>query len=88
MNCAQVESIRKLVQATLAELGMPDANWSLVNETILVRDRHFAGRRFGFAGIRAVWLADQGIVEFYDENDDLLRVVTVSPDPAGGEEAA
>jgi hypothetical protein len=86
MNLAQIETVRKVVLDTLAELGMPDANWSLVNETILVRDRRYAGRRFGFEGIQAVWLASQGSIEFYAEDDQLLK--TVSLTQPGGEEAA
>ncbi|MHB1037118.1 MAG: hypothetical protein ACYC35_20760 [Pirellulales bacterium] len=77
MDNARIEAIRQVVVSTLSELGMPEADWSLVNETILLRDRHLAGRRFEWQGVRVVWLAEQGIVKFYGETGELLKSVVL-----------
>jgi hypothetical protein len=35
------------------------------------------GREFRFEGVRAVWIANQGQIKFYDDEGDLLRVLDV-----------
>jgi hypothetical protein len=77
-----IESIRRLVLATLAELGMPDANWSLVKETVLRRDRSHTGRRFAYAGVRAVWFPEANVVDFFAEDGTFLKTVPLAgPQP-------
>jgi hypothetical protein len=87
-SAAQIERIRELVVATLADLGMADDNWSLVTETIMLHDRNYAGRKFGLEGVRAVWLADENVVKFYDDDGKLLTMVAIQNPLSGGQNAA
>jgi hypothetical protein len=74
---AQLEILREIVLRTLAELGIPDADWSLVSQTSLLRDAEHPGRRFQFDGIRAIWFSDRSEIDFFAEDGRLLTSVTV-----------
>jgi hypothetical protein len=67
------ESIRDLVRRTLNELGLADA--APIGESFLTYAGYYVGREFKFAGIRAVWMASQGRIKFYDDDGQVLRVV-------------
>lgn len=77
MDQVQLQILREIVLRTLAELGVPDADWSLVDQVMLQRDAKHFGRRFEFQGIRAVWFADRGMVDFFDEKGHLLTTMSV-----------
>jgi len=76
-SSVQLETLREVVLRTLAELGMPNADWSLVDQFVLQRDQKSLGRRFQFRGIRAVWFPDRGAIDFFDELGRLLTTAIV-----------
>jgi hypothetical protein len=43
---------------------------------------YYVGREFRFAGVRAVWVAGQGQIKFYDDERGLLRSVSIEQAPA------
>lgn len=57
------DCLRKLVVEVLTQLGITDAEKCC--EAILVRAGFYAGREFKANDIRAIWLVDQDIVQFY-----------------------
>jgi len=73
----QIDHIRQCVLATLSDLGIPDADWTLVKGRRLPRDRAYAVRSYPVKGIRAVWMADENLIEFYTEDGRLLKKVEV-----------
>jgi hypothetical protein len=81
MDQAQLQVLHDIVLHTLAELGMPDADWSLVDQFVLQRDQKHFGRRFEFQGIRAVWFPDRAMIDFFDEHGHFLTTAPV-PTPA------
>ena len=70
-----IERLRRLIERTLLELGIPDAHWSCVKATSFQRERD---AEVAHDGILAVWLTDQNVIEFRDENGDLLKVASLS----------
>ncbi|MHB1036285.1 MAG: hypothetical protein ACYC35_17625 [Pirellulales bacterium] len=81
------QTVRQLVLATLAQLGLSQA--MPYGEIILLRDRQYAGRRFDFEGVQAVWSIPKGTVEFFAEDGRLLQTVQVEgQDGASASQAA
>jgi hypothetical protein len=88
MNQQCLEAIAQLAVLTLQELGIPQSPWSLAIETSSFRERdHIACRPRG-EGLRALWLVADQVVEFYNENGELIRRYALEPDPAERREAA
>lgn len=85
---AQLEALRGVVLRTLGELGMPDADWSLVNQTALLRDRDHPGKRFEFGGVRAIWYEDRNTIDFFAEDGRFLINVPVGPPKLARPQAA
>jgi hypothetical protein len=69
------QSIRDLVAATLTEFGMPAP--SDLFQTMLIRGCHFAGFKYRYDGGYAVLLAGGNTLDFYDDQDTLLKTVAV-----------
>ena len=84
----QIDHIRQCVLTTLSDLGIPDADWSLVIGRRLPRDRACAVRSYPVKGIRAVWMADENLIEFYAEDGRLLKNVEVGKELPENQKAA
>ena len=69
------ESVRSLVFRTLDELGRASAQPT--GESLLTLAGYYVGREFRFTGVRAVWVASQGQIKFYDDEGGLLRSVSI-----------
>jgi hypothetical protein len=69
------KSIPEFVAATLAELGLP-APTNMI-QTMLTRDRYFAGWKFRYDGGYAVLPAGSDTIEFYDEQGTRLTTVAL-----------
>jgi hypothetical protein len=74
-----IDHLRRLIEKTLLELGMPDAHWSCVKTTSLDQTPHAKAAR---DGVLAVWLADRNILEFRAENGELLKTVSLGKEKA------
>jgi hypothetical protein len=74
------ESIRDLVRRALEDLGISNAQPT--GESLLTLAGYYVGREFRFAGVRAVWVAGQGQIKFYDDERGLLRSVSIEQVPA------
>jgi hypothetical protein len=67
-----VERIRLLVQRTLHELQLPAQE---LEETILVRNGFYCGRRYQAAAAHAIWFCEENQLKFYGEQGTLLHVI-------------
>jgi hypothetical protein len=65
--------VRKLVIELLPELGFEAAEPT--RQTVLVQKGYYAGIRFAFKEIQAVWLIESGSVEFVQRDGKRLRSV-------------
>ena len=72
-----IEHLRHLIETTLSELGIPDAQWSCIKATSLGQE---ADADVSHDGILAVWLTDRNVIEFRGEDGDLLKTVSLSQD--------
>ena len=70
-----MSSIYELVEKTFFKLGMPPP--IDVYETLLVDDGYFIGHKFHCDGGYAILGLGSSAVEFYDEDGNLLTMVTV-----------
>ena len=67
-----VERIRLLVQRTLQELQMPAQE---LEETILIRNGFYCGRRFQGPSAHAIWFCEENQLKFYGGQGTLLHVI-------------
>ena len=65
--------IRDLVTTTLSDLGFGDAK--SLGYHVLHRNRQYAGVRFDFEGVSAIWLLDSDDLRFVDGTGKLLKTV-------------
>jgi hypothetical protein len=70
-----IEYLRHLIEKTLLELGIPDAQWSCVKATSFGQE---PDAELSHDGILVVWLTDRNVIEFHGENGDLLKTVSLS----------
>ena len=64
-----VSVVRQKVLAVFQELDAGDGDCT---ESILIKDRHFVGRRFCLGGFEAIWLAGESHVSIFDEAGELI----------------
>jgi hypothetical protein len=88
MDNATQARIHQIVADTLRELGIPDAKFSVVNTTILIRDGYCVGHSLVCGHIRVVLLAGGEKIEFHDSSGGLLRQICVEEPPYQGNAAA
>lgn len=68
-----VEQVRLLVRQTFQELQVPVDQG--VEETILIRNGFYCGRRFAVAAAHAIWFCEENQLKFYGEQGKILRVI-------------
>ncbi|QDU96283.1 hypothetical protein Pla8534_41030 [Lignipirellula cremea] len=68
----QAERVRQLIQSRFVELGAsPDAP---VQETILIRDGYYCGRKMRCDGLQAIWFVEENEIKFYDRDGAVASV--------------
>jgi len=69
--------VRELVVRTLQFFDVDiDGPWDL-DETILIDEGRYSARSYKALGHMAMWLIDVGIVQFYDDEGNMLRTVNL-----------
>ena len=68
-----VEQVRLLVRQTFQELQVPAGEG--LEETILIRNGFYCGRRFATAAAHAIWFCEENQLKFYGEQGTVLRVI-------------
>ena len=69
--------IRQIVFRNLCELGAIVDSMHEVLETVLVEAGTCIARTYRADGLKAVWLLEEGIVQFTDTHGHVLRVVNL-----------
>lgn len=69
--------VRQVVRQTFAEIGIADDLVDDVNETILIDDGTYRGRSYQTEGYFAMWLVDAGLVQFYDDDGNMVCTVNL-----------
>jgi hypothetical protein len=73
MNASLTSEIRRLIANTLVELGL--SSGAEPQETILIRDGAYCGRRFDSSDGHAVWLLEEDEARFFRADGSLVRVI-------------
>jgi hypothetical protein len=68
-----VEQVRQLVLQHCRQLGIPTADG--LEETILIRNGFYCGRRFATSGAHAVWFCEENQLKFYGAHGKVLYVL-------------
>ena len=64
--------VRQLVKQTFEDLGIDDDQVDDLNETILINEGTYRGRSYQTDGYFAMWLVDAGLVQFYDDDGNMV----------------
>lgn len=64
--------VRQLVKQTFEDLGIDDDQVDDLNETILINAGTYRGRSYQTEGYFAMWLVDAGLVQFYDDDGNMV----------------
>ena len=78
MDHATQATIHQIIVKTLTELGIPDAEFSISDTTILVRDGSYIGRSLVCGPVRVIILSGGKRIEFYDQSGNILRWICLS----------
>jgi hypothetical protein len=71
-----LNTVRQQVQATLTSLGAEDVP---PEETILIRDGMYCGRRFRTNDHMAVWFIEEGELKYFAPSGAVAEVERVKP---------
>jgi len=80
--------VRRLVIKVFGSLGTTPARLFELEEEILIDEGRYLGRSYRADDLMAMWLADIGLVQFYDEEGNMLRTVNLFEEVAGERIAA
>lgn len=80
--------IGKLVARTFAEFGAGIAAIRELQETIRIERGKYVARSYRAASLFAMWMIEVGIVQFYDDDGNMLRTVNLFEDLHGQRLAA
>ena len=69
--------VRQLVARTFREFGVLVRRVEEVTETIFIERGRRLARSYRFEGLMAMWLVQEGIIQFYDADGNMLRTVNL-----------
>jgi hypothetical protein len=61
----------QFIASIFAKLGV-NHPWA---ETILLRDRHYVGRKFRAGGYQVVWWIEKNVVEVFDQDGQIVETI-------------
>ena len=65
--------VRTIVRRIFSELGVDRFALNDLSETILIDEGTIRARSYRIENLMAMWLMDVGIVQFYDDEGNMLR---------------
>ena len=71
------EDVRELVRQILERLGATPDTPTDISETILIDRGRYTARSYRTEGYMAMWLLNVGIVQFYNEDGEMLATVNL-----------
>lgn len=72
-HAALVEHVRQLVRQTFCKLGVSSPEEA--EETILIRNGFYCGRRFQAGSASAIWFCEENQLKFYGEQGTVRLVI-------------
>ena len=71
--CPDAAEVRSIVRRIFLELGVTEVVLQDLSEHVLIDEGRTCARSYRIANLMAMWLVDVGIVQFYDEEGNMLR---------------
>jgi hypothetical protein len=71
--CPDAVQVRSIVRRIFTELGIDRLSLEELSETILIDEGTIRARSYRIENLMAMWLMDVGIVQFYDDEGNMLR---------------
>ena len=65
--------VRSIVRRIFSELGIDQFALEDLAETVLIDDGAIRARSYRIENLMAMWLMDVGIIQFYDDEGNMLR---------------
>jgi hypothetical protein len=69
--------VRELVAQVFESYDVEIRSLSDLDETILIDDGRYAARSYKVDGYMAMWLVEIGVLQFYDEEGNMLQTVNL-----------
>jgi hypothetical protein len=73
----RAHEVRQIVKRTFEDLGIEIDLVDDLNETILINDGNYRGRSYQTDGYFAMWLVDAGLLQFYDDDGNMVCTVNL-----------
>ena len=74
------KQIKQIVARAFEELGAKTDESPDLNETLLIHDGHYVARSYRAGELMAMWFVDNGFIQFYDAEGNMLRTVNLYPE--------
>lgn len=84
----KADIVRQVVARTLQEFGDGMDGISDIKETIFLSEGKCLARSYRHGGWMAMWLVEDGIVQFYDSQGNMLRTVGLNDETGQSRMAA
>lgn len=72
-----MHTVRQQIRGTFAQLGASTDH--AIEETILIRDGFYCGRRFECDGLHAIWFLEENQVKYYGRDGTVWQVGEARP---------
>jgi hypothetical protein len=69
--------VRQIVLRSFAEFTGEELDDLALAEMILINEGKYRGRSYRSHGLMAMWLLDVGIVQIYDADGEMLRMINL-----------
>jgi hypothetical protein len=76
------DSVRTIVHRTMSELSGRIIEPDLLGESVLISDGKYRGRSYRGDEHTAMWFVDLGLVQFYDEEGNLVLSINLFEEQA------
>ena len=73
----RANEIRNLVRDTLRQFWADDDDIAALEENILIQEGRYYARSYRINGYMAMWMIDVGILQFYDDQGNMLMTVNL-----------
>ena len=71
--CPEATEVRSIVRNVFLNLGVTNDSLEDLSETILIDEGRPCARSYRIENLMAMWLIDIGIVQFYDDEGNMLH---------------
>jgi len=76
----QPDDVRRVVLRVFRECGAPTAEPSQLKETVFAEGGRCLARSYRAAGLMAMWMVNESLLQFYDAQGNMLRTLSFLPE--------